>query len=282
MEIVGWIVGIVGMFFIIQFGMRVLDNSHAAQSRDRSDAKLQSPLDELAGELFRPMSRLIAVKEIVAEHFTEVADGKFPCPAFRQRDLGPATIWAVTRLEALRPIFGFGSSELPLLVDHKSQVQVLTALLEDKPYLMLPQPSGDTVSQTIQAIWQSYLYLTKVGGEVLDRETDPYSLKKRGKDILHSLLEGSRTLLDAWIAYREAISDRTSSLPAMPKTLFDLFYEDITAKTKSLTMSAVYGPSYESNIRSVLKQAQAEGLDSREFERGIALLQAASDPDELQ
>jgi len=124
-------------------------------------------------------------------------------------------------------------SEPSLLADPLRQLEVLTCFLEERPYLEMPQPRGEVVPDTIQAMWQAYVYLSEVGSEVADRETWPSKLKQDGRSILDRLISGATILQGEWEALEQAVKSKDKPLPEIPRTLLEILYEDVTAKSKS-------------------------------------------------
>ena len=70
-----------------------------------------------------------------------------------------------------------------MLAGGRRQLELLNCFLDQRPHFEFPQPRGEPVADTLQAVFQAYRYLSEVGSEVLDRETDRMALKAKGRDI---------------------------------------------------------------------------------------------------
>jgi len=75
----------------------------------------------------------------------------------------------------------------------------------------MPQPRGEVITDTIQSVWQVYVYLDNVGSKVADRETDRYTLRKNQKNIFDDFLLEHRAFLTEsegfpWPGRRDSLS----------------------------------------------------------------------------
>ena len=70
-------------------------------------------------------------------------------------------------------------------------------------------------------------------------------------------------------------------VPELPRTLIEILYDDVTVKTKSVALSAVFGPSYETGIKHMEKLASEHGGDISDVRATIARVLTAKDPDEF-
>ena len=149
--------------------------------------KAQEPSQELrvfAERFVGPQARTLAIAESVREYVDGVKAGKIEYPAHRRKDTNVLTVWNDVRLEAFHKMFNFGQSDLMLLADFRQQLPMLNCFLDERPHLEMPQPRGQTTADTLQGIWQIYVYLSTVGSELGDVSTDRFTLKSRGRDVL--------------------------------------------------------------------------------------------------
>lgn len=244
--------------------------------------KGRSPEQELADKLLGPQALAIAIAETVRNYTDGVKAGQIQYPAHRREKSGVAQIWNDVRLEALHKMFGFGRADLLSLADIRRQTDLLNAFINDKPHLQLPQPSGETVADTWQAVWQVYVYLDAVGSELADVETDRTTLKAKGADIFDGFTKLATHLHAQWVAY-DLTPDGVSPGP-LPGTIIDILWADVTAKTKSIAISKVFGPSHEAGFKYVLNLFEKEGKpgDVEKMKTEFAKLRAAKQPEDIQ
>jgi hypothetical protein len=125
------------------------------------------------------------------------------------------------------------------------------------------------------------VYLDKIGSEVADRETNRHTLRLAKRDIISALTSRAEDIRADWEAFDRGIKSSSELLPEMPRTLFEAMYEDVTAKTKSIALSAVFGPSYEANMRFVEDEIRSRGGDVEKLRALNRRVMAATDPDEF-
>lgn len=239
----------------------------------------QRPADDLkalAERLLGPSALAAALAETVRDYAAAVKAGKLSYPAHRRKGASVVEIWADLRIEALHKLFNFGKSDPFLLSDPRHQADLLACFLNDRAHLEMPQPRGMVIPDTIQAMWQVYLYLDAAGSEVADRETDRTSLKLEGRSILDRIEAGCAELRERMAALRAGTGDGS-----IPPTMIELLYEDVTTKAKSIALSAKFGPHYEGGIRFVEDQLAKQGDDLASFRATVARVLAAKDPDHL-
>lgn len=230
----------------------------------------------LAEKLLGPATLAAALAETVRDYVAAVQAGKLSYPAHRRKGASVVEIWADLRIEALHKMFNFGKADPFLLADQRSQGELLACFLDDRAHLEMPQPRGAVVPDTIQAMWQVYLYLDAAGSEVADRETDRTGLKLEGRSILDRIEAGCAELRERIAALRAGTGDGS-----IPPTMIELLYEDVTAKAKSIALSAKFGPHYEGGIKFVEDQLAKQGDDLTAFRATVARIMAAKDPDHL-
>ncbi|AZO61235.1 MAG: hypothetical protein E5Y51_21525 [Mesorhizobium sp.] len=229
----------------------------------------------LAESLVRPMALLMALRQSTDEYAVAVQKGLSQFPAHRRKDSNVEAIWRDIISEVFLRMMEFGDADLAILADFKRQPEVLERFLNDRPHLSMPQPNGDQVDQTIQAVWQGYVYLAKIGEETLDRETSQFDLSKRGKDIISDLVQRAEAL-------RATVSSPDAS--GLPVCFIEAVYEDVNLKAKSIALSAMFGPAYESGISHMLKLV-TEGSSQAEVrmvEDSIQRIMNATTPDDIR
>lgn len=230
----------------------------------------------LAEQLINSRALAVALAETVRDYVDAVKAGKISYPAHRRKGASVVEIWSDLRVEALHKLFNFGQSDPFLLSDHKVQAGLLTSFLDDHAHLEMPQPRGAVVPDTIQAMWQVYLYLSTAGSEVVDRETDRESLKLKGRSILDRIETDCIEVRPKWAAFRKGEVGSK-----VPPTIVELLYADVTAKAKSIALSTVFGPHYESGI-SYLESLVAENdAELAAFKAKTKQIINATDPDHL-
>ena len=233
-------------------------------------------LKALAEQLIGPRSLAVALAETVRDYIAAVQAGKLSYPAHRREGASVVEIWAGLRIESLHRMFNFGQSDPFLLSDERRQGELLACFLDDRVHLEIPQPRGAVIPDTIQGMFQVYLYLDAAGSEVADRETDRAGLKRQGRSILDRLESECAGLRTRLAAFKAGTGDDTI-LP----TMIELLYEDVTAKAKSIALSAKFGPHYEGGIKFVEEQLAKQGTGVAPFRASVAKVLAAKDPDHL-
>ena len=247
----------------------------------KKSATPSGALETFAKKWLGPQSLTVAIAEAVKDYVDDVQAGVVVYPAHRRESAGVVEIWRDLRLEALHKLFNFGKSDLSLLAEQRRQYEVLSYLLADQPCPQLPQPRGEIVPDTVQALWQVYVYLAEVGSEVADRETDRLTLKHTGRSILDQLTTQAGALRQSWKAFEQALQTTNTALPEMPRTTIEILYEDVTAKAKSIALSATFGPIYEEGIKHLVTRLKEQGGNAQDIEAEIDCVLKAKDPDEF-
>jgi len=242
----------------------------------RSDA-----VEAFAKKWFGPPALVLALAEGTAAYAKEVRAGQVTSPAHRRRNASVVEIWRDARLEALSFLFNFGRSEPGLAAGPRRQLELLTCLVDERPHLEWPQPRDEHTADTLQAVSHAYLYLHEAGSEVVDRESDAATLKAKGRDIFEALMAQETVLRNEWATFVGAVKQKDAPLPEMPRTLIEAIYEDVTMKTKSIALSAQFGPKYESVIRTLEDDLRKRGGNVEEFRAIWDRVLQAEDPDEF-
>lgn len=233
-------------------------------------------LRALAEQLLGPQALATALAETVRDYVAAVQAGKLSYPAHRREGANVVEIWADLRIEALHKMFNFGQSDPFLLADQRRQSELLGCFLDGRAHLEMPQPRGAVLPDTIQGMFQVYIYLADAGSEVADRETDRAGLKLEGRSILDRIESECVALRSKIAALRAGTGDGT-----IPPTMIELLYEDVTAKAKSIALSAKFGPNYEGGINFAEDLLAKQGTDVAPFRASVARVLAAKDPDHL-
>lgn len=204
----------------------------------------------------------VAIAEAVKDYVDAVTAGQLPYPVHRREGASVEEIWGGLRMEALHKLFNFGLSDPFILSEQEHQERLVNCWLVERPYLEFPQPHGERDADTIQAVFQCYVYLSTVGSEVCDRLTDRQTLELEGRDILDDLNAAAANL-------------------SGHGTLLEVVYDDVTAKSKSIALSARFGPHYEAGIKYVRDKLVTDGQDVSRFDDLTRRLLAAKTPDEF-
>lgn len=235
------------------------------------------PSDELtafAEELIKPQALAVALAETVCDYEVAIRAGKLTFPAHRRAGASVIDIWADLRIEALSKLFNFGRAEPYLLSDLRRQEELLNCFLDDRVHLEFPQPRGEIVPDTIQGMFQVYLYLDATGSEVADRETDHSGLKLDGRSIIDRIEATCADVRPKWLAFRA-----NPGLNSVPLTMIELLYADVTAKAKSIALSTKFGPNYESGIKFVENLLLEQGDNPVAFRAMVERIMRTDDPD---
>lgn len=249
---------------------------------------------ETLQQFIKPMALLNALTETVSEYSKAVGSGKISSPAYKREGDSVVGIWNDTRLEALSHLWGYGASDVGMLTDYRDRQQekLLDALFNDKPHLEYPhQPSGDPIHDTLQALFRVYLFLGEAGSAVVDKETDSRFLELKHKNIFSDFEEQAKSLRTSWSDYEKELRG-SKDLPSMPPTVLETLYRDVTKKSKTIALSAQFGPDYHAGMKHFLNVAkeeiakQEESAETiseqiREIESTLQALMAADDPDHV-
>jgi hypothetical protein len=252
--------------------------------------KQETAVPESVKEFIRSKSLAVAIAEAIADFAEEVQNGKISTPAYLQQKSSVVDIWKDTRLEALWLLWDHGASDVMILADPPTQKQVLDVFFEEKPQFEFPhQPSNDPVQDTLQALFKVYLYLNEAGSAVMNLETDRNTLKIKGKTILDEFERNAEQLRIRWNHFDDAIH-ASGDLPPMPNTILEVLYRDVTEKSKTIALTAKFGPNYKAYImdlehstRRVLeKKGAPEDIINeqiRYIQKTTQILLSAHDPD---
>lgn len=240
--------------------------------------KRKDAAEQFADNLFGPMSLAVAIAESVSEYARGVRSRAIEYPAHRRQNKNVPHIWNDFRLEALERMFNYGQADLMMLADFRKQRDLLNALTTNAPHFRDTQPTDEALRDTWSAVWQVYACIDSVGTELGDAKTDREGLRLQGKTIFDDFMERMKDLQVAWAYYS------TSSTAAMPSTIIEMLWQDVTDKTKSIAMSAVFGPNQEAGIAYMLGLIAKDGKprDVEYMKTTIDKMRSARQPEECR
>ena len=256
----------------------------------------ESIIPKMVEQSLRSMSLVAALSEIVVEYLKDIKARRVAFPAHKrlihkQQNASVLEIWRDTRLEALHYLFRYGSSQAILLATQNKQKLLLDYYFEKKPHLEFPyQPSSDRIHDTWQTVLKAYLYLDEIGEWTEDWE-DIHDVKlfTKKKPIIDEFERGIKRLHVQWSEFDSAIRG-SNSLPPEPSTIFDILYKDITKKSKTIALSAMFGHDHmamiKENEQHTRKRFREQGKSEKYIEEQIRIIQkttqnllSAQDPD---
>lgn len=244
----------------------------------RRRVRQEEQLRALTSSLLGPMALAVALGETIQSYTRQVQRGHTTMPAHRRGTASVIEIWRDLRLEAFSQMYNFGYSNPPVLADLGRPREPLDMFLDEKPHLEMPQPRGTELADTIQGLSRAYQYLGEVGTEVCDQMTDRYALKKSGKSLLHEIEVSARELRENWTSYLAPGAQHSQDLPG---TFFQAAFADVTAKTKSVALSAIFGPNHQEGIAHAISVAVEAGASEETARASVDRVLSAMDPDEF-
>ena len=125
------------------------------------------------------------------------------------------------------------------------------------------------------------MYLSEAGTAVADRETDRFKLHQKGNDILTSFTNRVEQVRREWVEFEGALRIDTKARPALPKTIIEILYADVTKKSKSIALSSAFGSGYEQNVERFRKRLAHTPTALTEFDELFARILKAKDPDHV-
>ncbi len=231
-----------------------------------------------ADRFIGPMAMATAMADAVVDHAARIKAREVAYPVHKEAGAPVIRIWHSLRLESCIPAIRFGEGALADLADIRTQRDVLNAFVENHAHLMFPQPSGSRFDQSVQGMFQVYEHLSEVGTDVCDPLTDRHILSYQKHGILTDLVEAATALHREWL---EPLG--TDGRPVeLPRTLFDLFFVDLNAKTKSIAFATVFGPYIEKEIAATIAEARERDSDAAadHLEKVITTIWNADNPDQ--
>lgn len=265
---------------------------------------MDKDINTIMNQLIGPIEKVTALAEDIVNYGHAVKKGSLITPAYK-RDASPddlASIWRDTRLEAMTILFqyGNGTTNAAALADPRQQLQLLESFAKDKPHLEHPHKPNETITHdTWQAVFKIYLHLDNISKQLGDliatqgMHKNNQSLTSILKDIerrekqtiFHEFEDLIIALHQQWQGFWQHGND-------IPKTIFEILYEDVTAKCKVIMLGAVFGPYYMDGIKTMkshlsdrLKQDGYSDKDisiaSKAYDTKINSILNAKDCDEL-
>jgi|GEM_PF-3447632 len=231
-----------------------------------------------ADRFLGPMAMATALANVAAGHAARIKAGEVAYPAHKEAGAPVIRIWHSLRLESCIPAIRFGEGALADLADIRTQREVLAALVENRAHLVFPQPSGSAFDQSIQGMFQVYEHLSNVGTDVCDPLTDRQTLRYQKRHILTDLETAAAALHREW---SEPLGTDGRSVE-LPRTLFDLFFADLNAKTKSIAFATVFGPYIEKEMAATIAEVREHDGDAAaaHLEKVLTAIWAADNPDQ--
>lgn len=228
-------------------------------------------------EMTRPIAYASALISLVDEYPTEMKRRNITCPIYKCKNISIVELWNYMTIEANINSVRFGTGSIIDLADISKQEELLNSFVKEKSYLYYPQPSGTNICNSIQGMWQAYIYISEAGTSVCDQMTDKYALSQKKRTIVSDLEDQAVTALQGWNAIKIR-NNRNST----PKTLFELFYQDITLKTKSIALSKFFGPFISEGMRDFERKIEIESgpILARKQAKVHDVLRTSTTPDE--
>lgn len=254
--------------------------------KPKNTQRLSPDFHGIANKIIGPSAQVLALAECVRDYVKAVELGEVEYPAHRRKNASILAVWNDVRLEAFHRAFNFGQADLMMLANVRKQSALLECFLEERPQFELPQPRGEPIADTLQAVWQVYLYLDSVGTAVADQTTDRYSLKSRNQDILFELNKKALAIRLNWTAFESSmkVTSQSQTQTEIPKMFFEIIWDDVTLKSKSIAISKVYGPDQEGGMRYVLNllSENASEKDILEMRAIFDRLRVAKEPEDIR
>lgn len=221
-----------------------------------------------------------ALTDVVARHARAIKAGKAPFPVLDSPRVTTLQRWHHLRLEACLGAVHYGEGSILDLGDYGKQEVALSELLDRRAHLDFPQPSGSPIAQSIQGLWQAYLYLGAAGAKVGDHTTDRFLLGKRS--ITDDLELEAAKAQEWWRAQDGHPANAASARVDLPPTLFEIFFADLNRKTKSIVLSMLLGPDQAKGESWFIEEMRATHGESgvAELRNFLALIGEAENPDQ--
>jgi hypothetical protein len=218
-----------------------------------------------------------AIAECVTDHFQRVRRGELPYPVHKDSSVGSVGVWNSLRFECMHQMFDFGAASLFDLSVPTKQNPILDRILSAPPSYVEVSPTNNSTVDTVNAIWRVYRYLDSVGSDVIDQQTDREELRRKNKTIFDEFLAEVKQAQLTW----RAIDNQRLEFPEM---ILDILWRDVTIKTKSIGLSAVFGRSPSagiSNAENMMREKGASDADIAALRKVIECYRLAASPEEF-
>ncbi len=235
-------------------------------------------------KMVEPLALAEAISESTKRYMGQIASRKSSAAAAEQKDSSLAEIWDEIRIEAALPVFTHGAAQISLLAYVFEQPKLFNEFVDNKPHLEFPHiPVGEPFHDTLQAVFQSFIYLNDLGEKVGARFA-------QGPGFFDEFERKCTETRSRWREYEAEIavrSDRKTS--RMPVTMICIFWEEITRLAKEVAICSKFGTTPEENLLIVAQQinthyggndAEAKRLEITVREM-LDQMQKARDPNDL-
>lgn len=221
-------------------------------------SKQNTPAQILDNSL-KSMSKAQAIYEIAFEYLENIEQGKAEYPARKRKSRNVLEIWTFTRIEAFMPFLISKNSNITILGDISKQKTIFDMWFNEKPHLSFPHRiSEDEIEETVKSVFNMYIGLAKIVEEVGADEIG------RGGKLFDSFNEKMKALKEVW--------DEEENITNLP-FIFDILFEDITYKTKIISLCSVFGSDYknmmEQLIQYMVKSLREEGKNEDEINKNV-------------
>jgi hypothetical protein len=227
-----------------------------------AETNKQNPPTQILDNSIKSMSKAQAIYEIAFEHLENIEQGKVEYPARKRKSQNVLEIWTFTRIEAFVPFLISKYSNITILGDLSKQKNIFDMWFNEKPHLSFPHRiSENEIEETIKSVFNIYIELAKIVEEVGADEIG------RGGKLFDNFDGKMKKLKKAW--------DDEKDITNLP-LIFDILFEDITYKTKIISLCSVFGPDYknmmETLIQHMAKSLKEEGKEEDEINKSIVAI----------
>lgn len=255
------------------------------RKKDQSAAE-QAP--DAVGDFFDAPELLNAIDAVVARYLKRVDQSALVYPACKRKhndqEGDPRSIWAHTRLEAVRYITMVPGRQAELLVEPARQLEIFEIFLRKQPdEKFIIEFSGIAADDLVLAInaglnWLNHCAL--LAGADHSRFSGTLRNFRKISSIAHRwwAMEGA-----------EARCNQMRETQRRPPLMLHLVWQYYTALTKEIAATAVFGPSIERTVMRRRKMLE-ENFAERPSELAAAIgelndtvhrFEAAREPDDL-
>jgi hypothetical protein len=225
-----------------------------------------------------------AILTYATEYWAAVRAGKVKCPAIERKhadpDFGVHPIWRDTRTEALSELWNSGQYEghlLGNLMRSDIQADLMGHVIAELAGIETGKPVNEAHAVNVRAVQRVYRYLSHAGSEVCDPLTDRCTLECADKKIFDDLVSHASRARGVWARLLTDFEGAKREAGGSPPTLLEIVFSDVTAKSKSIAMSATLGPNYEANLMRLLQGK----MDRQKIDAQLQFFRDATEPNDL-